>query len=271
MIVDGSILVASLRDRSNDDLGVIFTWVGDADALRRRLVEQWDVRLVAVDLALVDAELLEQLQRAGSPDAIFLVDEARGADAITLAANVRDYLRSDVGPEELAAAIRRVLEVPRAPAQVGDFSDRDSARLNALGAEVGRIARALSEIATAQRDDAADTAAVTGPFVRAIIKRRRERERFFPAELFSDPAWDMLLDLTAARLERRLVSVSSLCIAAAVPTTTALRWIRNLCELGLFVRDTDPDDARRGLISLVPDAAKRMLGYLAATRGGALI
>jgi len=36
----------------------------------------------------------------------------------------------------------------------------------------------------------------------------------------ADPAWDMLLDLTAARAESRAVSVSSLCIAAGVPTTT---------------------------------------------------
>ena len=77
----------------------------------------------------------------------------------------------------------------------------------------------------------------------------------------------MLLDLSAARLERRSVSVSSLCIAAAVPTTTALRWIRNLCDVGMFERTTDPDDLRRGIISLSDATAERMLAYLAAIRG----
>jgi hypothetical protein len=41
-------------------------------------------------------------------------------------------------------------------------------------------------------------------------------------DLFADPGWDILLDLYAARQEGKQVSVSSLCIAAAVPPTTAL-------------------------------------------------
>ena len=44
------------------------------------------------------------------------------------------------------------------------------------------------------------------------------------AELFGDPAWDMLLDLTAARAEHTRVSVTSLCIASAVPPTGAPGW-----------------------------------------------
>ena len=73
----------------------------------------------------------------------------------------------------------------------------------------------------------------------------------------------MLLDLTAARAEARAVSVSSLCIAAGVPTTTALRWIRNLCESGLFERRDDPHDARRAFIALAEPSAAAMANYLA--------
>ncbi|MGJ3628472.1 hypothetical protein AB5I41_18845 [Sphingomonas sp. MMS24-JH45] len=40
----------------------------------------------------------------------------------------------------------------------------------------------------------------------------------------------MLLDLFAAELERARVSVSSLCIAAAVAPTTALRWIGRMAS-----------------------------------------
>src|SRR3546814_2986047 len=47
--------------------------------------------------------------------------------------------------------------------------------------------------------------------VRRMLRQRRMREQYFPADLFADPAWDMLLDLYAARLERQPVSVSSLC------------------------------------------------------------
>ena len=265
---DGAhVLIATVDDYQLSIDGTRDERVADGAALRRRLGEEWGVALVVVDLRLADAALLETLQRTGAPPAIFLVDDAAGAHGINLAPNILDYLPVATGAEVLEDAIRRALAAAPRRFEVGDFSDRDSARLNALGAEVERIARALSELATENRQDAADTSTVTAPFVRAILKRRRDRERFFPAELFSDPAWDMLLDLTAARLERRLVAVSSLCIAAAVPTTTALRWIRNLCEIGMFERQTDPDDARRGLISLTPTTATRMVAYLAGLRG----
>jgi DNA-binding MarR family transcriptional regulator len=54
------------------------------------------------------------------------------------------------------------------------------------------------------------------------------------------------------------VSVSSLCIAAAVPTTTALRWIKQLADRGLLERRSDPADARRAFIALAPTAQAAM-------------
>ncbi len=242
--------------------GVVTESVVTSEALLNLLADRFDVALAVVDLGLADAAVLDRLQAPGAPRAIFLLDQQY--DAISMAPNVVAYLDASASGAAIRDAVLAAL--PGGPGvAVGDFSDRDAQRLNSLGREVERIARALSDIATASQE-AVPMSPVDPAAVRALIKRRRERERFFPVELFSDPAWDMLLDLTAARLERRQVSVSSLCIAAAVPTTTALRWIRNLCDIGLFVRNVDPDDLRRGLISLSDDAANRMLGYLAAGR-----
>ena len=100
--------------------------------------------------------------------------------------------------------------------------------------------------------------------IRAMIRARRLRDQYFSGELFADPAWDMLLDLLLARLERRTVAVSSLCIAAAVPPTTALRWIKRLTEEGIFVRTADPRDGRRVFIDLSDEAAEGMGAYLSA-------
>jgi DNA-binding MarR family transcriptional regulator len=99
-----------------------------------------------------------------------------------------------------------------------------------------------------------------------MIRARRLRDRFFHSEIFADPAWDMLLDLFAARLEKRRVAVSSLCIAAAVPPTTALRWIKSLSDQGLFVRIADAEDGRRVFIELSDGAAAAMEAYLRAVQ-----
>ena len=99
--------------------------------------------------------------------------------------------------------------------------------------------------------------------VRRIIRQRQLRARFFDAELFADPAWDMLLDLTAARAEHQRVSVTSLCIASGVPPTTALRWIGQMTEAGLFQRVEDEADRRRAFIALTDRASDAMARYFA--------
>lgn len=97
--------------------------------------------------------------------------------------------------------------------------------------------------------------------IREIIKLRRMRDQLLGADLFADPGWDILLDLFAAQDEGREVSVSSLCIAAAVPPTTALRWIANMTEAGYLVRRQDPHDARRVYIELSEAMSDKLKDY----------
>ncbi len=99
--------------------------------------------------------------------------------------------------------------------------------------------------------------------VRQLIAARQARAKFFDGELFADPAWDMLLDLTAAHAEQARVSVTSLCIAAAVPATTALRWIKQLVDSGVFVRVADSSDRRRAFIALSEQSTDAMARYFA--------
>jgi hypothetical protein len=99
--------------------------------------------------------------------------------------------------------------------------------------------------------------------VRKIIRQRQLRARFFEGDLFADPAWDMLLDLTAARVEHVRVSVTSLCIASGVPPTTALRWIGQMTDAGLLQRVDDETDRRRAFITLTEKSADAMARYFA--------
>lgn len=159
--------------------------------------------------------------------------------------------------------------------------DLESARLQRLADEVGRIARTLASLSLAAPVSADNVGDVRPSFhgepvfpetepsaveVRAVIRMRRLRDRYFDRELFADPAWDMLLDLMAARIERVQVAVSSLCIAASVPPTTALRWIKTMTDSGLFDRIADPDDGRRIFIRLSDSAADKLSRYFSALR-----
>ena len=79
---------------------------------------------------------------------------------------------------------------------------------------------------------------------------RKVRDRHFPTELFSDPCWEMLLDLYDAQLDEAEVTVSSLGAASGVPLTTALRRMEVLQKHGFIERLVDPDDRRRTIVRL---------------------
>lgn len=100
--------------------------------------------------------------------------------------------------------------------------------------------------------------------VRAIRRARSRRTEFLSGRLFSEPAWDILLEVYAAHLEQRRISVSSLCHASEVPGTTGLRWIDALFREGLIEKANDPFDGRRIYVSLSQKGLKAMSAYFAA-------
>ena len=97
---------------------------------------------------------------------------------------------------------------------------------------------------------------------RDAYRNRRLRGQFFDNEaLFGEPAWDLLLDLFIAAREGKQVPVTSACIGAAVPTTTALRWLAVLEGRGLIIREADGRDARRIFVRLSPEADQQVAEY----------
>lgn len=158
-------------------------------------------------------------------------------------------------------------------------SDQNAARLRQLSDEVSRIAATLARLSsgpggiaqTTQPKLPGEAPEVSADTVRAVIRARRLRARYFPEHLFADPAWDMLLDLLQAEIAQLRVPVSSLCIAAAVPATTALRWLKTLVQEGIFVRRADPHDGRRVFVELAPAASDALRRYFAEVGSPAVI
>lgn len=99
-----------------------------------------------------------------------------------------------------------------------------------------------------------------------LYSHRRRRQSFFNdyPGIFGEPAWDILLDLYAARRDRRFVTVSSASLGACTPTTTGLRWIAELQRLGLVLSRQHPGDGRARVVMLTSAAEAAMDAYLEA-------
>jgi DNA-binding MarR family transcriptional regulator len=168
----------------------------------------------------------------------------------------------------LAVAVSRVLNQER----VSDVTaDKNAVRLRQLSDEVSRIAATLARLSTGpaattrsvEPEQVGDAPEVSVETIRAVIRARRLRSRYFDEELFADPAWDMLLDLLYAEISNLRVPVSSLCIAAAVPATTGLRWLKTMVQQGIFLRQADPHDGRRVFVQLAPPSSQALRRYFA--------
>jgi DNA-binding transcriptional ArsR family regulator len=143
-------------------------------------------------------------------------------------------------------------------------------RVQSLAREVRRLGAAL-DTATghlqAMRADAEPLKGVSNlEIAEGILAARRLREDLFGAEMFADPAWDMLLHLFINAERGRAVPVSCLCVASTVPQSTALRWIDTLANAGFVDRRLDSKDGRRILVSLAPEAETLMRLHLRRTR-----
>tara|TARA_B110001454_G_scaffold213707_1_gene232326 strand:- start:1206 stop:1706 length:501 start_codon:yes stop_codon:yes gene_type:complete len=96
---------------------------------------------------------------------------------------------------------------------------------------------------------------------------RRNREAMFSASghslSFGEPIWDMLLDLYISETIGRKISISSLCLAAHVPQTTALRYLGEMLDARLVLRVDDPKDLRRSFVELSDDAFELLTKLLA--------
>lgn len=242
-----------------------------------------------LDLLALEATAMEE---AALADLLPLVEAVAGARDTRVVVALREDQIDQVGGVLVASRAtllceptlsERVAAYAVRPATGAVLNDNDRQpqmdEIARLSNEVERIARTLARLTGEEAADAAarkdkrlsafapppaGTAEIDPAHVRAAIRARRLREQFIDRETLGEPGWDILLDLFAADLEQLRVSVSSLCIAAAVPPTTALRWITGMTSAGLLERHADPRDRRRAFITLGNGARTGMRNYFAA-------
>jgi len=143
------------------------------------------------------------------------------------------------------------------------------AEIQRLRKEMAELEHRLEQISAALApQDKLDAESIDLPLhedrIRQLLRSRRLREQQLGADLFADPAWDILLQALAAELGRERLPVSEVCDECPVPTTSALRWINKLEDDGWLVRDGDPLDPNESWIELSPCGSTRLRSYLHA-------
>jgi hypothetical protein len=274
---------AALLEGEAKPLGeVVIVDCPQADAAVLAALARLDLRAAHCGASLIVSTTVEALDEvfacmdASSPQ--FLVDPARADRVIALGqvlARMPNLRLRELSEEDRLVLLRlteqvgqiaeRLDRIERGPSIRGDQTSIESAfKFESPAPAFAGKSNEDEGLVRAVRPALPDPR-----LVRRILRQRQLRARFFDGDLFADPAWDMLLDLTAARAEHMRVSVTSLCIASGVPPTTALRWIGQMTEAGLFERVEDDTDRRRAFIALTDKAADAMARYFAELGKGA--
>jgi DNA-binding response OmpR family regulator len=187
------------------------------------------IKVVATDIGLGPVSGLELLRKisqskrySGIQTIVFSGNTSVDTLLIALRLGAVDYLPKPVDGEELLNAINR-----------------------ALVRSSGQATRRRRELSTAK----------------LLMEVRKKRDSLFGAELFEDPAWNILLDLHESTLRGLNLSVTDLCTGAGTSSTTALRRLNSLVSLGLAERVPDSADGRRVFIRQTRFGAEQMHAF----------
>src|SRR5471032_3052922 len=180
---------------------------GDGWAALQLLTDGCRPAVVVTDLRMPEldgmefAERLKGFPNAERPEVIFVSGNAGFDDAIAaIRMGARDMLTKPIDASKLVQAVKsaqlaRQLRVRTPPA---------SGPANAVE----------------QKGEAAGPTERKRSALKDFKSMRRLRSQYFPSDLFSDPCWEMLLDLYDAVLDGAEVTVTSLGAASGVPATT---------------------------------------------------
>ena len=113
-----------------------------------------------------------------------------------------------------------------------------------------------------QRKPSASSELSHSQFVHELVRARRDRSAVIGPELLGEPAWDILLELYAAELDRHQVLVSKVGKATGIAETTALRWLDRLEDEGWLTRAPDPRRGRRVFVMLTAKGSIALQAYV---------
>ena len=217
-----------------------------------------DLRMPEMD-GMEFVERLRQFDDRERPEVIFVSGHAGFDDAVAaIRLGARDMLAKPIDPSKLVRAVK--------------------------SAQLTRQVRRQPDPAVEPRADARGTPGMTaertpGKDLDPVARKRaaladlrtirRTRDQYFPSDLFSDPCWEMLLDLYDAKLVGSEVTVTSLGAASGVPLTTALRRMEALQSHGLIARVEDAGDRRRTIIRLTTPGLQAVESFFESHLGRA--
>jgi DNA-binding MarR family transcriptional regulator len=152
---------------------------------------------------------------------------------------------------------------------VGHNGSPDSSQrlINLSESDVEAAVRLLELLTARSTERESDVGASRHELIQAgreLFRLRVLRNNIFPAAMFGEPAWDILLALYCG-LDGQRPSITTLTDLIKTPTTSVTRWVDYLEAQRLVTRVPCPFDRRVALVELTEKARANLDWYLSQT------
>jgi DNA-binding MarR family transcriptional regulator len=121
---------------------------------------------------------------------------------------------------------------------------------------LGRIARLSGALAPA------GTGVSLVEMAERLYAQRRARDQYFPAGLFGEPAWDLLLALFIALEDGRELGLGDAYRAAGIGAAAGRSLIATMEDAGLVARIPAENGRKPGAVRLTETGVERLCAYL---------
>ncbi len=210
-------------------------------------------------------------QYAANPQVLFITGHPSMQTAIdALRLGVSDFLTKPVRPKELVDAVQRALG--RASLSQRVFFSPAASEISQLAKQAYMLAERLRQMVSPTKSlpplvQPSPEPGFPDASILDILASLRELQSRLGDCKLDDVAWDLLHELMRAKYQNQMLSVSDLMVLQGyVSSTTILRRINKLEELGYVHKVQDPSDGRRDFVMLTPAGSELVERFLAQAK-----
>ncbi|MEL4073128.1 response regulator [Ochrobactrum sp. GPK 3] len=230
-----------------------------------------DINMPGMDGITLLTHVRERYEERSWLQVIFVTAYAsleNSVEALRLAAS--DFLYKPVRREVLVQSVQSALDKASKIKRDTQFRVLGSDHLDRLVEDIQSLKSLLNSSESKQipSDHAPSTQPQKNPLSRerllSLVQSNDVKKKFFTDALFSDPVWNMLLDLMQQHLQGTEATASTLYFNSGAPVSTASRRLSEMEKAGLIERKMDEADKRRQVVTISMKAYQLIEEYFRA-------
>jgi len=257
LVVEDNRSLAATYHEELSELGENILVSHTIESALKSLENHQSILAVLTDYRLQDGDGLSlvslfRLRNPNRPWVEFIIVTGHGTlevAQLAINADVRQFLTKPVASSVLKRALTRAVETAEARQRAMMAKDTLSQSLN----DIFQVMSSLNPIDTGHTSPADVDGSDYKGLASSMLDLEKRRHAILLKAAITEREWLILIQVYVSTETHKSISLKSAAYDLAVPLSTLVRIVNELCEMGYLNRRIDPDDARRSFLELTTD------------------